>query len=116
MWIPPSTFSAVPYASCRGETTQADKVKDAMTESVTNAVAIDATDTGTALLLDSYGRLRWRSTGPATPQSEAELRAALDTHLSDADVVEPLSIEQFDFAFDSRFRPLLVCIGVTPST
>src|SRR6476620_1525288 len=75
---------------------------------VTDALAIDATDTVTVLLVDADGRLRWRTTGPVTEHSGSELRAAITAGASpDAGAAESLSIEQFEFAFDSRFRRLL---------
>ena len=84
---------------------------------VTDALAIDATDTVTVLLVDADGRLRWRTTGPVSEHSGSELRAALTADLSpDAGAAESLSIEQFEFAFDSQFRPFLALIGVTSGT
>ena len=84
---------------------------------VTDALAIDATDTVTVLLVDADGQLRWRTTGPVTEHSGFELRAAITADASrDADAAESLSIEQFEFAFHSRPRPVLALIGVTPGT
>src|SRR3954452_12887417 len=84
---------------------------------VTDALAIDATDTVTVLLVDADGRVRWRTTGPASERSGSELRAALAADLSPhAGAAEPSPIEQFEFAFDSQFRPLLALIGVTSGT
>ena len=84
---------------------------------VTYVLAIDATDTVTVLLVDTDGRLRWRTTGPASEHSGSELRAAITADASrDADAAESLSIEQFEFVFDSQFRPFLALIGVTPVT
>ena len=84
---------------------------------VTDALAIDTTDTVTVLLVDADGRLRWRTTGPVTEHSGSELRAALTAGPSrDAGAAESLSIEQFEFAFDSQFRPFLALIGVTSGT
>jgi hypothetical protein len=84
---------------------------------VTDALAIDATDTVTVLLVDGAGRLRWRTTGPVTEHSGSALRASLTVDGSrDADAAGLLSIEQFEFAFDSRFRPFLALIGVTSGT
>ena len=84
---------------------------------VTDALAIDATDTVTVLLVDANGRLRWRTTGSVSEQSGSELRAALTADLSrDAGAAESLSIEQFEFAFDTQFRPFLALLGVTSRT
>jgi hypothetical protein len=84
---------------------------------VTDALAIDAIDTVTVLLVDADGRLRWRTTGPVREHSASELRAALTAGPSGgAGAAESLSIEQFEFAFDSQFRPFLALIGVTSGT
>jgi ATP10 protein len=75
---------------------------------VTDALGIDATDTVTVLLVDADGRLRWRTAGPVSEHSGSKLRAALTADSSqDAGAVESLAIEQFEFAFDSQFRPFL---------
>ncbi len=84
---------------------------------VTDALAINATDTVTVLLVDGDGRLRWRTTGPVSEHSGSELAAALNPDPSrDAGGAASLSIEQFEFAFDPTFRPFLALIGVTSST
>jgi hypothetical protein len=84
---------------------------------VTDALAIDDTDTVTVLLIDSDGGLRWRTTGPVTEHSGSELLESLAADVSeDVGTVELLSIEQFEFEFDPQFRPLLALIGVTRST
>ena len=44
---------------------------------VTDALAIDDTDTVTVLLVDADGRVRWRTTGPVTEHSGAGLLATL---------------------------------------
>jgi hypothetical protein len=85
---------------------------------VTDALAIDDTGTVTVLLVDSDRRLRWRGTGPATERAGAELLGSLtadDAH-DIATAVGVASIEQFEFEFDPRFRPMLAAIGVTPGT
>lgn len=84
---------------------------------VTDALAVETTDTVTVLLVDADGRVRWRTTGPATEHAAAELSALIATGTSqDVGPAEPFAIEQFDFEFDSQFRPLLALFGVTPST
>src|SRR4051812_40602285 len=84
---------------------------------VTDALAIDTTDTVTVVLLDTDGVVRWRATGPLSEESGLELVAAITAGSSrDADGAAPLSIDQFEFAFDSPFRPFLAVIGVTPVT
>ena len=82
---------------------------------VTDALAIADTDTVTVLLIDSAGWLRWRTTGPATERASSDLLISLDSDVSGRVGERPL-IEQFEFAFDPRFRPLLALIGVTPGT
>jgi hypothetical protein len=85
---------------------------------VTDALAIPSTDTVTVLLVNADGRIRWRTTGSATERAGHELLAVLaagDTH--DVATGAGLSeVEQFEFAFEPRFRPLLAMIGVTPGT
>ena len=84
---------------------------------VTDALAIDETDTVTVLLVDSDGRLRWRTTGSMTEPGAAGLLATLSVDASlRAAVAEPSSIEQFEFEFDPQFRPFLALLGVTPGT
>jgi len=84
---------------------------------VTDALAIEDTETVTVLLVDSDGRLQWRTTGPVTEHAGAGLLATLTADASDnAGVDELLSIEQFEFEFDSQFRPFLALIGVTSGT
>jgi len=84
---------------------------------VTDALAIDDTDTVTVLLVDSDGRLRWRTTGPVTEHAGARLLATLTVDASHNDgAAELLSIEQFEFEFDPQFRPFLALIGVTSGT
>jgi len=82
---------------------------------VTDALAIDDTATVTVLLIDPDGRVRWRTTGPATASAGADLLATLDHDLARG-AGEPPAIEQFEFAFEPRFRPLLALMGVTPGT
>jgi hypothetical protein len=84
---------------------------------VTDALAIDAPNMVTVLLVDAHSRLRWRTTGPVSEHSGSELAAALAAEPSqDAGAADSLSIEQFEFAFDSQFRPFLALIGVTSGT
>ena len=77
---------------------------------VTDALAIDDTRTVTVLMVDGGGRVRGRTTGPATELAGARLLATLT-----ADDTAP-AVEQFAFAFDPRFRPILALIGVRPAT
>lgn len=85
---------------------------------VTDALAIDDTDVVTALLVGADGRVQWRTTGPATERAGADLLLALiaDDARGTATAGEVTSIEQFEFEFDPRFRPMLAAIGVTPGT
>lgn len=85
---------------------------------VTDALAIDDTRTVTVLLVDSDGRVRGRTTGPATEQGGDGLLAALTVDDVDdvATIGGPPAVEQFSFAFDARFRPMLALIGVRPGT
>ena len=84
---------------------------------VTDALVIDDTGAVTVLLVGSDGRVWWRATGPATEQAGTELRRALGA--GDAGIVgagEEAPVEQFEFEFDPRFRPVLAAVGVTPGT
>jgi hypothetical protein len=85
---------------------------------VTDALAIDDTGTVTALLVAPDGAVRWRAIGPATEDSGAALLAVLTAEDGNeaAGAEPPMSVEQFEFGFDARFRPMLAPIGVTPST
>jgi hypothetical protein len=82
---------------------------------VTDSLAIDETDTVTVLLIDVHGRLRWRTTGPVTERATSDLLATLAAEDHEG-ADEVLAIEQFEFEFDEKFRPLLALIGVTPGT
>src|SRR4051794_5084013 len=82
---------------------------------VTDALAIDDTDTITALLVDGAGRVRWRTTGPATEQACVDLLEAVGRQVPEADNELP-SVEQFEFAFDQGVRAPLALAGVTPGT
>ncbi len=85
---------------------------------VTDALAIDSTGTVAVLLVDADGGVRWRTTGPATVRAGHELLAVLaagDTHDIPAGNRSP-EVEQFEFAFEPRFRPMLAVIGITPGT
>jgi hypothetical protein len=85
---------------------------------VTDALAIEDTRTVTVLLVDSDGRVRGRTTGPATERAGVGLLAALTGNDVDgvATAGGPGAVEQFWFAFDARLRPMLALIGVTPGT
>jgi hypothetical protein len=69
-------------------------------------------------LVGADGRVRWRTTGPATELAGNELLAVLAAgDAPDIAVGSGLAeVEQFEFEFDARFRPLLALIGVTPGT
>jgi|GEM_PF-204499 len=82
---------------------------------VTDGLAITDTETVTALLVDADGRVRWRTTGAPTERAGAEMLSAVGQEVAEPDGQLP-SIEQFDFVFDSRFRPLLAVAGITPGT
>lgn len=85
---------------------------------VTDALAIEDTGTVTVLLVGTDGLVRWRGTGPASERAGAELLESLTADDGDntATATEPASVEQFEFEFDPRFRPILAAIGVTPGT
>ena len=90
---------------------------------VTDALSIDDTETITVLLVDTNGHLLWRTTGPVTERAtSAVLELLAETHddppaaPDDTPDDTPPAIEQFEFEFDPRFRPLLALMGVTPGT
>ena len=83
---------------------------------VTDALAIDDTNTVTVLLVDASGRVCWRTTGPANDAAGSELLRALSDSNASHEPHESPAIEQFAFEFDHRFRPLLALAGITPGT
>ena len=78
---------------------------------VTAALDIDDRGTIGLYLVDRDGRVRWRGSGAFDPSTAAGLAAALDIGGTNED-----EAEQFEFAFDPRFRLPLAALGVTPST
>jgi hypothetical protein len=82
---------------------------------VMDALAIDDANTVTVLLVGANGRVRWRAAGPLTEHAGSGMLAALadDGHGPPGELT---AIEQFEFQFDARFRPMLAMIGVTPGT
>lgn len=83
---------------------------------VTDALAIEDASVVTVLLVDSDGRVRWRTTGPANGAAESGLLRALAAPKLAAQARGLRPIEQFAFDFDRRFRPLLALAGITPGT
>ncbi len=75
--------------------------------------ALNIADCGTIwlYLVDREGRVRWRGSGAFDPSTAAGLAAALDTENTSEE-----KAEQFEFAFDPRFRLPLAALGITPST
>ena len=82
---------------------------------VLDALAIDDANTVTVLLVGANGRVRWRASGRVAEHAVSGLLAALadDGHELAGELP---AIEQFEFEFDARFRPMLAMIGVTPGT
>ena len=62
--------------------------------------------------------MRWRAHGAHTAHTADSLAEVLDALRTGAgDSAPPLEgIQQFDFAFEGRYRPLLALLGVVPST
>jgi len=83
---------------------------------VTDALAIEDTSVVTVLLVDSDGRVCWRTTGPANGSAGSGLRRALAAPKPTAKARVLRPIEQFAFDFDRRFRPILAVAGITPGT
>jgi hypothetical protein len=82
---------------------------------VTDALAITDTSTVTVTVVDGDGWVRGRTTGPAGGSAGADLLATLDGGNA-GNVASTPSVEQFEFEFEPRFRPLLALFGVTPGT
>jgi hypothetical protein len=82
---------------------------------VTDALAIIDTATVTVVAVDADGWVRGRTTGPARGSAGADLLATLDGGNAGSTGSAP-SVEQFEFEFEPRFRPLLALLGVTPGT
>ncbi len=78
---------------------------------VTAALDIDDRSTIWLYLVDRKGGVRWRGSGAIDVSTAAALAAAIDTERPSEDPVE-----QFEMAFDPRFRLPLAALGVTPST
>ncbi len=78
---------------------------------LTAALDIDDRSTIWLYLVDREGRVRWRGSGPFDSSTAAALAAAVDTECTSEDPVD-----QFEMAFDPRFRLPLAALGVTPST
>ena len=86
---------------------------------VTVPLGIDDRSTTWLCLMDRAGRVAWRGSGGLDPANAAALDTALAT------VPEPAAAaaqaagpeaEQFEMAFDPRFRLPLATLGVTPAT
>lgn len=86
---------------------------------VTVPLGIDDRSTTWLCLMDRAGRVAWRGSGGLDPANAAALDTALAT------VPEPAAAaaqaagpeaEQFEMAFDPRFRLPLAALGVTPAT
>jgi len=78
---------------------------------VTAALGIEDRGTIWLFLVDRDGRVRWRGSGAFDPSTAAGLAAAVDTGCTSED-----GAEQFEMAFDPRFRLPLAALGVTPAT
>ena len=79
---------------------------------VTNALEIEDRDTIWLFLVDRAGAVRWRGSGGFDSVSAASLAAAL----ADRDAPVEASVEQFELAFDPKYRLPLAALGVLPST
>ncbi len=87
---------------------------------VTIPLGIDDRSTIWLFLVDRAGRVAWRGSGGLDEATAAALSAALATApepaaAAPAPAARPAA-EQFDMAFDPRFRLPLAALGVTPAT
>ncbi|HXV93438.1 MAG TPA: hypothetical protein VD813_09085 [Pseudonocardia sp.] len=80
---------------------------------VTAALGIDGRDTIRLFLVDRSGRVHWRGSGGFDPVTAAALDDALTRPRTDG--AGPAA-EQFEMAFDPRFRLPLAALGITPTT
>ena len=79
---------------------------------VTAALGIDDRDTIWLFLVDRDGRVTWRGSGSFEPSTAAALAAAVaSTGLPNDD-----DVQQFEMAFDPRYRVPLAALGVTSTT
>ncbi len=88
---------------------------------VTAALGIDDRSVIALLLVDREGRVRWRGSGAFAASTAGALAAAVQAGVGDGDGVgvgdgSGDAAEQFELAFDRRFRPQLAVLGITPST
>jgi len=86
---------------------------------VTSALGIDHRDTIWLFLVDRAGRVSWLGSGAFDPATAATLDKALVAAREAAGTPEATGtpdVEQFEMAFDARFRLPLAALGVTPTT
>lgn len=85
---------------------------------VTDGLGIERTSEVTVILVDSAGRVTWRTTGAWTQPLGDELLGFLDAHaLGSAPARDERDeIEQFIFEFEPRYKAVLALVGVTPGT
>lgn len=88
---------------------------------VTAALGIDDRSVIALLLVDREGRVRWRGSGAFAASTAGALAAAVQAGVGDGDGVgvgdgSGDAAEQFELAFDRRFRLQLAVLGITPST
>ena len=87
---------------------------------VTVPLAIGDRSTIWLCLVDRAGRVHWRGSGGLDPATAAALDTALATPPEPAAAAPAPAAgpdaEQFEMAFDPRFRPPLAALGVTPAT
>ena len=86
---------------------------------VTVPLGIDDRSTIWLCLVDRAGRVAWRGSGGLDPATAAALDTALATAPEPAAAAAQAAgpeAEQFEMAFDPRFRLPLAALGVTPAT
>jgi len=92
---------------------------------VTAALGIDDRSMIALMLVDREGRVRWRGSGAFAASTAGVLAAVVQAGVGDgngrgreigARGGDGDEVEQFELAFDRRFRPQLAVLGITPST
>ena len=82
---------------------------------VTAALGAEDRGTITVCLVDRAGRVWWKGSGGFDAARAAALHAAVPADPGAPTAPLP-GVQQFDFAFDARFRAALALAGITPTT
>jgi len=83
---------------------------------VTVGLGIDATDTVSLFVVGADGAVHWRGCGGFDRDTATEMAQVLATMVAGIAVEALHPVQQFDFEFERRFRPMLAVVGVFSST